>query len=129
MIKTAFFASCLASIGVGIQLQACTSAYAELLAEMTVDTNYGTCMVVSNRAKAGQANIDEMKKFKGQSGAFEDPAFPHNYHGIVWFEKEAGALEADESFATNDAINDQTWKRMSTEFPSATLFGSENIRP
>ena len=65
MVRTAFFASCLASIGMGIQLQACTSAYAELLAEMTVDTNYGTCMAVSNRAKVTQANIDEMKKFKG----------------------------------------------------------------
>ena len=53
MMKTAFFVSCIASTIQALKLETSTSALADLLAEMSVNKNYGSCMVAADRAKVG----------------------------------------------------------------------------
>ena len=52
-MKTAFFVSCIASTIQALKLETSTSALADLLAEMSVNKNYGSCMVAADRARVG----------------------------------------------------------------------------
>ena len=122
-MKTAFFVSCLASSIQGVQLESSASAYAELLAQMSVNTNYGSCMVAADRAKVGQENLDHMMRSRGK---YSDPAFPRDLNAIYW----RGWEQPDEGgLPKNDQLAKLEWLRLSEKFPDGSMFGTENIRP
>ena len=59
-MRKAFFVSCLASGIQALKLETSTSAYADLLAQMKVNTNYASCKVTADRTKVGDDNLAEM---------------------------------------------------------------------
>lgn len=102
------------------------SAYAELLANMAVKTNYASCNVVADRAKVNGENLKNMQRSKKKGQKFTDPAFSHDKNALFWEGVEkpgVGDLPGPETLARIE------WNRISDYYPDATLFGSENIRP
>ena len=83
MIKTTFFVSCIAFSARAIELQTSSSALTEILATMKVDTDYKSCKVTSNRTKAAEANLEELKKVTSPT-KFTDPAFPNTKLMLYW---------------------------------------------
>ena len=85
-MKKAFFVSCLASGIQAMQLDATTSVYADLLAEMKVNTKYESCKVTADRTKVGADNLAEMESHKTSKSQWPwtDPAFPHDVNALFW---------------------------------------------
>ena len=84
MMKVAFFVSCIASSIQGLQLNTSSSAYADLLANMSVNTNYASCHVVADRAKVNGENLKNMQKSRKRQLKFTDPAFSHDRNALFW---------------------------------------------
>ena len=83
MIKTTFFVSCIAFSARAIELQTSSSALAEILSMMTVDKDYKSCKVTSNRPKAAEANLEVLKNVKSPA-KFTDPAYPNTLDSLFW---------------------------------------------
>ena len=92
---------------------------------MAVNTDYKACNVVADRNKVGAENLKAMEKQK-KKGKFTDPAFPRDINAIYWPSVEE---TGEGNLLPVEKLQQVEWKRLSDEYPEATLFGKDHIRP